>query len=218
MNILDFENYIFDLDGTIIDSSKGVLSCFAQAFQKSNIQIDKTRLNSDVIGPPLKDILVNIHPAIKDDDKKVDEVILNFRSIYDNSENDDSSLYEGIEDFIKDLSKEGKKMFIATLKPTIPTIRILKYYGLYDYFEDIYTIDKFSKNMKKSEMLKSILHDYRLENSKTVMIGDSIGDMQAAKDNTIYAVGVLWGYCYDKFLLKNLSNSTIKKINKRSFV
>ena len=50
-------NYIFDLDGTIINSSKEVLLCFEKAFERANYVIDKSRLTPNVIGPPLKEII-----------------------------------------------------------------------------------------------------------------------------------------------------------------
>ena len=172
MNIQDFENYIFDLDGTIIDSSKGVLNCFAQAFQKSNIQIDKSRLNSDVIGPPLKDILVNIHPAIKDDDKKIDEVILNFRSIYDNCENDDSSLYEGIED--KD-SEEGigiKKQIDQNEEDWKKANK--KYLDENEEIKNKYINKKYSKEKENSEIKESVENILKKIKDLMIKVNDNV--------------------------------------------
>ena len=51
------KNYIFDLDGTIVNSSQEVLNCFKMAFQKSDYEIDENRLTQNIIGPPLKQIL-----------------------------------------------------------------------------------------------------------------------------------------------------------------
>ena len=82
-----FDNFIFDLDGTIINSSKEVFQCFAMAFESVNYDIDKTRLNPDIIGPPLKEIIKLIAPELNDENK-INLICQNFRQIYDNDEND----------------------------------------------------------------------------------------------------------------------------------
>lgn len=211
--INSFKNYIFDLDGTIVNSSEEVLKCFILAFKKANINIDESRLNENIIGPPLKDILISICPKIKNNQEKICEVITFFREIYDFDKNDVSSLYDGVEGFINLLVKLNKNIFVATLKPKIPTERLLKNFGLVEYFKDIYTIDKFGKDITKTEMIKDILNRYKLSNQETVMIGDSQNDMIAGKQNQIYVIGALWGYGADKSNLIKWADKTISNIN-----
>lgn len=191
-------NYIFDLDGTLTDSSKEVLLCFEKAFENTGITIDKKRLNSDVIGPPLVDIIKLIAPSIKDDKEKLNQVMLAFREIYDYDENDITTLYDGVYDLLLELKKAGRKMFIATFKPMLPTERVLKKLGLKNLFEDVYTIDKFGEKISKTEMIEDILKKYNLKKTETIMIGDAINDMNAAKQAGIIGVAAMWGYEADK--------------------
>lgn len=190
-------NYIFDLDGTLADSSKEVLLCFEKAFETIGIEIDKTRLNSDVIGPPLVDIIKLIAPHIKDDIVLLDRVVQAFREIYDYDENDISTLYDGVYELLHDLKKEGKRLFVATFKPMLPTVRVMKKLGL-DMFEDVYTIDKFGEKITKTEMIEDIVKKYGLKKEETVMIGDAINDMNAAQNAGIKGIAALWGYESDK--------------------
>lgn len=203
-------NYIFDLDGTIINSSKEVLLCFKKAFEKANYAIDENRLNSDVIGPPLKEIIILIAPDLKDE-KIIDEVMKNFRDCYDFDENDISILYAGAYNYLNKLKSEGKRLFLATFKPTLPTMRLVKQFKL-DMFEDIYTIDKFGENITKDEMITDIIKKYGLKKSETVMIGDAPSDVKAAKKSGVIGVGVLWGYGTDKTSLIQNSDLTVKNI------
>lgn len=188
-------NYIFDLDGTIINSSNEVLLCFEKAFAKANYKIDKSRLTPNVIGPPLKEIIKLIAPEIPENDMQ--QVMANFREIYDYDENDISEYYSGIEEFLKQAKKDGKRLFIATFKPEKPTRRIEKQFKM-DMFEDIYTIDKFGKHITKAEMIEDILNKYNLKKEETVMIGDASSDVIAAKQAGIKGIGVLWGYGENK--------------------
>lgn len=205
------KNYIFDLDGTIVNSSQEVLMCFKKAFQKSNYQIDESRLNSNVIGPPLKQILQLIAPDMQDDDK-LNEVVKHFREIYDHNENDISIMYEGMFDYLKELKNNGAKIFMATFKPMIPTMRIVKMLSIEEFFDDIYTIDKFGDRISKEEMIKDILDIYELKADETVMIGDAPTDMIAAKANNVKAVGVLWGYGSDKNPLISEADIIVKSV------
>ncbi|MBP3924568.1 HAD family hydrolase [bacterium] len=195
-------NYIFDLDGTIINSADEVLKCLKQSFLQAGYNINEYEFSSDLIGPPLKQIIKNIDKNLNEE-TKIKEIMQNFRTIYDNEKNDISRLYDGIFDYLQKLKREGKKLFIATFKPELPTQRILKQYKL-DMFDDVYTIDKFGVQITKTEMICDIINKYKLERAKTIMIGDSSSDMTAAKEAGISSVGVLWGYGRDKTeLLKN---------------
>ena len=185
------KNFIFDLDGTIINSSKEVLTCFDKAFKQAGVDFDQSRLNSDVIGPPLKEIIRLI--AGRDlSDSDISNITSYFREIYDNDTDDVSELYAGIYDFLLNLKKSGYKLFIATFKPDKPTKRIVSQFGL-SMFDDVYSIDN-------------------LEKSETVMIGDALSDVQAAKKAGVLDVAVLWGYGKDKSSLVNDATYVVNNI------
>ena len=206
-----YDNIIFDLDGTLINSSEEVLHCFKKAFKTSNCKIDKSELTSDIIGPPIKQIIQNItHNSIADN--KIEEIIKNFRQIYDYDENDISVMYSGILDLLTYLKKQNKKLFIATFKPEKPTMRVVKMFNIESLFDGIYTIDKFNKTITKSEILKNIIKEHNLITDQTVMIGDTLSDMIAAKENNITGIGVLWGYGPNKTTLKENSTYMVNEV------
>ncbi len=206
----NFTNYIFDLDGTLVNSSEEVLLCFKKAFEAVGYPIDESRLTSDVIGPPLRQILATLAPDLEDEEV-ITSVTNNFRAIYDYDENDISTLYDGIAGFLSELKTKGHKLFIATFKPKIPTMRLVEKF-FPNMFDDIYTIDKFDKHITKEEMIKDIVARYGLEKSQTVMIGDAASDVIAAKGAGVTGVGVLWGYGSDKTKLIENADFVIKKI------
>ncbi len=204
------QNYIFDLDGTLINSSDEVMICFEKAFEKSNYPLDKTRLTHNIIGPPLFDIVSGLAPELKNIEK-LEEIVQNFCYFYDKKDDDISRVYDGVYEVLNTLKSSDKRLFIATLKPTVSTKRIIKQYNL-DYFEDIYTIDKFGYSMNKTQMLTNIIEKYNLDNSTTLMLGDTTTDMIAAKNNNILAIGALWGYGENKEPLKQISDMVISNI------
>lgn len=207
-----FDNYIFDFDGTIINSQKDVFLCFERAFEKVNYEIDKSRLNPDVIGPPLKEIIKLIAPELKDE-VLIDEICSVFRNIYDNDPNDNTFIYDGVYEFLKHLKEENKKVFMATFKPMAPTLMLSKKLHIEEFFDDIYGIDKFGKHITKQEMIEDIISKYSLDKSKTVMIGDAPTDMTAAHNAGIKGIGVLWGYGSNKQQLIENSDIIVNNIS-----
>ena len=203
-------NYIFDLDGTLINSSKEVIDCMSKAFSEAKYPVNESKLNSDIIGPPLKQIVLNIAPELENSNK-TEEIISNFRRIYDNDTNDVSEVYEGVYDVLSNLKEQGCRLFMATLKPQIPTQRIINQFKL-DYFEDVYTIDKFNTQMSKTDMINDIIEKYKLNRKDTVMIGDALSDITAAKNTGVYSIGALWGYSNDKKALIENANKVIKSM------
>lgn len=207
----NIKNFIFDLDGTLVNSSDEVLNCIKKSFEQSGYNIDYKRLVPEVIGPPLKNIIQEIAPDLTDE-TKINEIMLNFRQIYDYDDNDISVIYEGIYEFLCEIKISGRKLFIATFKPEIPTMRIVKKFGFDKLFDDIYTIDKFGGKITKEEMISDIISKYNLDKSQTVMIGDASTDMLAAKSAGIHGIGVLWGYGNNRTSLEENSDDTVKDI------
>ena len=208
---MEFENYIFDFDGTIINSQEDVFLCFKKAFKEANYEIDYSRLNPDVIGPPLKEIIQLIAPELKDEEK-IEEICNIFRNIYDNDPNDNTYIYDGVFDFLKTLKYLKKRIYMATFKPMAPTLMLVKKLGIEDLFNEIYTIDKFGEHITKEDMIRDIISKYNLNTNKTVMVGDAKTDMTSAKNIGIKAVGVLWGYGSDKSHLIESADFTINNI------
>lgn len=204
-------NFIFDLDGTLIDSSNEVMECLYKAFILSDYKVDKSKLTSNLIGPPLKVIISNIVPELRDE-YKLNEIMQNFRKIYDDDKNDISVVYDGVHETLSELKRRGFRLFIATFKPKKPTLRIIKQFNL-SFFDDVYTVDKFDCQMTKEDMIKDILEKYNLKKEETLMVGDAPSDMTAAKKSGITAIGVLYGYGDDKTLLVENADITITKMD-----
>ncbi len=205
-----FENYIFDLDGTIVDSSNEILKCLKKAFQDNRCTIPAERFTPNLIGPPIRQIIENVAPEIKKEVKK--NIISSFRKNYDFDNVDCSSLYPQIREYLEFLKNSNKKLYIATFKPKIPTLRLVKMFNL-DMFDSIYTVDYPHPFTSKSEMVKSLLKEQNLELNGTVIIGDSESDILAGKTNDITAVGVLWGYGKDKSQIIKQADYIIENTN-----
>lgn len=205
------DNYIFDLDGTLVDTSYEVLQCLRQALDENFVKYDQSKLNTDIMGPSLKEIIKLVVPEL-DDDKTINNVVARYRFLYDYNNKDSSKLYDGILNWLEHLIKENKKIFIATNKPKVPTMRLINSLNI-NFFSDILTPDKYSqdKRLSKQEMIEDIIIKHKLCKDKTVMVGDIISDIDSAHNAGIKAMGVLWGYAQDINLLKETADFVLNK-------
>ena len=208
----NFDNFIFDFDGTLADSAGEVLACIEKAFNKCDVSFEKERLNPSVMGPSLTEIAVIVKPELNDENI-INAIVAEYRKIYDYDENDITKLYDGMKEWLIFLKNSNKKIFIATNKPKIPTMRLVKSLKI-DFFDDIYTVDKYNdKKLKKSQMIEEITSRYNLLKEKTLMVGDCLSDIEAAKQAGVYSLAALWGYGKDKNILKEKADFCLEKVN-----
>lgn len=191
MNIdnLKYENYIFDLDGTIVDSRQDLENCLGLAYQKHGLDFNNELL---VIGPTIDKIIKILTPDCSDDVMK--SLIQAFRIEYLLSNSKHTQLYDGVLDFIVNLKSKNCQVFLATNKPIVPTKKIIEKFSL-SFFSEVSTPDFLeNKVLSKTQMIDYIISKYNLEPSKTLMIGDTEGDIVAGKNNKISTCAYLGGY------------------------
>lgn len=195
-----YQNYIFDVDGTIADTAPAILKTIRKALTFTDTQIDEKRLTYELIGPPLPQMIAILAPGAEAE--KIETVVSAFRSL-DDELSEGAPLYAGIKPLLEKLKKEGKRCFIATNKPQSPTFKLLNALDIAAYFEAVYgpDIDK-SRKMSKTEMIKEIIGRFNLDAERTIMIGDTLGDINAAHEAGCRSLAALWGYGKDKEELK----------------
>jgi phosphoglycolate phosphatase len=189
---MSFNTVVFDLDGTLIDSFYGIQDAFNRAFLKV-FDVENTTNIKPYIGPPIKDVLTSVKPDVTPD--KCDKFVTAFKLFYDTVSYKETKLYDNAIELLCRLGEKNKSLFIATNKRLTPTQLILDHLLLSKYFETIYCID--SQNFHydtKGIMLQSLLNNHLLSPSEVLMIGDTIHDFKAAKENDVTFAFVNFGY------------------------
>ena len=96
---------------------------------------------------------------------------------------------------ITELVKCGKKVILATSKPTVFANVILEYFHLDKYFTCAVGSELDGSRVKKGEVITEALRQAGVtDKSLAVMIGDREHDILGAKENGIDSIGVLYGY------------------------
>jgi phosphoglycolate phosphatase len=206
------EAVLFDLDGTVINSYKGIQQAFDKAFLKVYDRPNEKSIE-DVIGPPIDEILIKV--TGETDTQNIAAFLKHFKHQYDSEEYKISALYEEMEALMKVLHDRGIKLYIATNKRYRPTLLIVNHLSLDKYISGIYCSDINGKTFtSKSEMVMEILQKEKLSKENTILVGDTHHDEIAAKQNEITFIYAAYGFGN----LENIDKTIYKPIETLNFI
>lgn len=187
----EYDVIAFDLDGTLTDPEHGLIEGFIYAFKKMGVTDYGSRDSlRRFIGPSLYVVWQN---EFGFNDTTVVEAIEKFREYYNIYGWWDNMLYDGIVDMLKKLKMEGKTIILATSKPEDTAIKIMKLFGLDQYF-DFMGGAKGDDRDHKWQVLDYSLNSVCADRSKAILVGDRMYDAEGAKICGIDSLGVAWGH------------------------
>ena len=192
---------LFDLDGTISNSAKGVLNGVLYALEKMGIKEEYDNLFS-FIGPPLFD---EFKRRFNMTDDEANTAVKIYREYYTETGVYENCAYDGIADVIKKLHDNGKILILATSKPEKYAKIIMDNYGFSQYFYFIGGASLTDKSRNhKDAVIEYCLSECKITNpDECIMIGDREHDVNGAKKFGIETIGVLYGYGTEEELLSN---------------
>ena len=188
----DFQYILFDLDGTLTDSGEGITKAAQYALKYFGIEVADLNELRKFVGPPLRDSYKNFYGF---NDEKAELGIVKFREYYTDKGIYENQVYDGVEETLKVLKDNGKKLINATSKPEVHAKTVLKHFDLEKYFDFIGGADLEETRVKKGDVIRYSLENAGIKDlSKVIMVGDREHDILGAKENNIKSIGVVYGY------------------------
>ncbi len=200
---MGFKTIVFDLDGTISDPSIGYLNGINYALKTLGKEPYNDIDYKKYLGTPLHISFKN--HFFKEYPYLVDEAILLFREYYGKAGKYENTLYEGIFDLIKTLSV-NYDLYILTNKTHQFAIDIIQHFELSNYFKGIYGLDTLTVSTK-TEIAIALNQSLFKNNESILMIGDTIHDINCAKEAE-------WKSCYVSYGFGNKEDLEFNKPNK----
>ena len=186
---------LFDLDGTLTDPKIGITTCVQYALRHFGIEEPDLDKLEGFIGPPLADSFQQFYGF---NEKQAKEAIQAYRERFNTVGLYENEIYPGIPEMLARLKNAGKKLAVASSKPTVYVQKILQHFGIEQYFDVIVGSELDGTRSQKEEVIKEALRQLyqgeKIENDKAVMIGDRKFDIQGAKEFGLISVGVSFGY------------------------
>ena len=185
---------IFDLDGTLIDSRIGIVRCVNYALESCGLPaIDDSKDTAWLVGPPLQE---NFGKLVGHDIEGAltEKLIEAYRKRFESTGIFENSLVPGIEELVRELRRDGKRLTVATTKPTPYARRIIEHHRLDHIFEMVIGSEFNGLRSSKDELIKYVIESSGDDTTYCLVIGDRESDVLAAKRANIDSVGVLYGY------------------------
>lgn len=188
------KNYIFDLDGTTLDTIEGIRVAINTALKKSGYSYSFDKEGTKTLIGEGADTL--LHRALKENDspenfKKLKE---EYMPLYHLEQETHTFFFEGLKETLEEMKKRGARLFICTNKPDAFAKRIVeKMFGNVLFDEVCGQIEGLP--VKPDPRIPNyLIEKYNLDRKETLFVGDSKTDVATAKNSSLSAALCLWGY------------------------
>lgn len=178
--------FIWDLDGTLLDSYEAILSGLEETFAQFSIPYDKEKVREFILKYSVQDLLVQVA-----EERKLDVAVLNqVRAQSLAEKNAQVVLMPGACEVLAWAKETGIQQFVYTHKGD-NAFTILRDLGLESYFTEILTSQSGFARKPSSEATTYLLDKYQLDPEKTYYIGDRTLDVEFAQNSGIQSINFL---------------------------
>lgn len=184
-------NVLFDLDGTLVDSSKTISASIDYALERAGSGAAGRVPVEEVIGLPLLDIFCDSYGMSR---QLAESAIAHYREHYDSLQQAGSVIYEDVDEVLSTLKAGGLSLYVATVKPTRIAEKVLSDLHLAHHFDGVAGASMGPERRDKSSIIAHALQKFGLDPLHSLMIGDRDQDIMGARDNGMAAIAVTYGF------------------------
>ncbi|MDA9664759.1 HAD-IA family hydrolase [Candidatus Pelagibacter sp.] len=192
---------LFDLDGTLVDTAPDLMLAHNHVMKKFGYPTKSTEDIRNLVGKGAGAMIGrSIWGQAKKEFSKVldqkikDEMVKEFISFYGKNIINESTLINGVKEFLKWCKEQNISMAVCTNKQEYLSNDLLKKIGIYDFFEYVAGCDTFDYCKPDPRHLTNVIEILDGDKNKTIMIGDSETDANAAKAAEIPVILLEDGY------------------------
>ena len=181
-----FPVYIFDLDGTLVDSASDICGAIQEVLA--------VRGRTDVADAHLRKYIGrHLLPMFYDlgfQESEIEPMIAHYRRIYPQRKHAMTAPFPGVAETLAQL---GGRKSTATIKSTANTRIVLEQFGLLQHFDHVQGTDGFPAKPEPDVILRS-LERFDVDPRHCLFVGDSAADMEAGKRAGVRTCGARYGY------------------------
>jgi HAD superfamily hydrolase (TIGR01509 family) len=184
-----FPVYLFDVDGTLVDSAADICGAIQGVLVKNppKAPVDEAFLRR-YIGFHLNDLFSDLFPGITTEE--LDRLVREYRTIYPARDHACTRVFPGV---AEGLEKLGGRKSTATTKGTPMTRAVLQKFGLLPFFDHVQGTDGFPCKPEPDVVLRS-LDVFQVRPEDCLLVGDAAPDMEAGRKAGVKICAVDYGY------------------------
>jgi phosphoglycolate phosphatase len=187
-----YKGIIFDFDGTLADTFKGIYSAWQMTLEKLGLRSVSEETIKSAIGPTRETYLKRI---LEDQyDVYQDAALDTYRSFYRKESLEKTSVYPGIGEVVQQLRENEISLAIASNKPSDQVLRICEKFGFDKLFHPILGPDNVKNGKPEPDLFLECARVWRLPAGSILVAGDTDNDLIAGKNAGMDRAAVLWGY------------------------
>lgn len=185
---------LFDLDGTLLDTSEGILTSVKYTINKMGLVLPPDVNTDFFIGPPIQMSLQKCFGLAADEAQRGANL---FRDYYKTEALFLAKPYEGIFDVLKSLKDNGVKIGVATYKREDYAIDILRHFHISDYCDAMCGADN-NNILTKSDIIRNCCKILNVMPQESIYVGDTEHDAKGASEAGLPFVAVTWGFGFNE--------------------
>ena len=186
---------LFDLDGTLVDTAPDLIRAHNHVMKKFGYPTKSINELKNAVGKGAKAIMAKGNGKWEWFDEKIkNEMTDEFLSFYKKNIFHESTLLNGVKEFLKWCKNQNISMAVCTNKTEHLAIDLLKKIQIYDFFEYVSGHNTFEYCKPDPRHLLRTIEMINGDKNKSIMIGDSETDANAAKEAEIPMILLKYGY------------------------
>lgn len=187
---MKIKNVIFDLDGTLLDTTEGILESVKYVIRRLGCHELPFELLLKFIGPPIQQSFITYLGMNPEQAQKAADM---FRDYYKTKSLLKAVPYAGIYELCNSLAHRQISMAVATYKREDYARILMQYYDFSDYCNPIHGGDNHNK-LKKDAIVEMCMKEMGAAKDNTVLVGDTQNDAMAAERVGISFLAVTYGF------------------------
>lgn len=194
---MKFSFIIFDFDGTIADTRRGVFDSIIYALTSYGYEVPDEKVLNSFLGPPLYE---SFQKTTGCSDEMAQTLTAKYRELYTDNAMYRLTLFDGVREMLEEMKAKGIKMAIASSKPEKFFSKLLEHLGITESFDVVCGASLGDIHNTKQAIIARAMEKLGAEKEKTLMVGDRVFDIDGAKKNGIKSAGVVFGFDYTEEL------------------
>ncbi len=192
---MKFKLVVFDLDGTLMDTSSGIFSTANKAVELVGREPvhDVTQL-SKFIGPPIDQCFIHTYNL---DECLIADAIRHYRKEYDLRGQFGAIEYPSMKNTLKKLKDRGYLLAVGSLKTESLVLSMMDHFGFAHFFSSIRGGD-ITGSLSKADIVNKVLSDLNIASTDAVLVGDTVHDELGAQEANVSFIAVDYGFGFPR--------------------